>query len=281
MKILQINKFFWPRDGATNYFLAIRELLKQHGHQVVDFSMSHPNNLPSPYSDYFVSQVDFNQPQSFLKKIKMAGRIIYSLEAKRKLEELIKTERPDVAHLHNIYHQLSPAIIGVLKKHKIPMVMTLHDYKLICPNYLLFTQGQVCERCKKHKYYQAAIHKCVKNSFWRSLICALEAYLYKYKKVNCFIAPSRFMKNKVVEFGVPAEKVKYFFHFFNFNSGESKIGDYLIYFGRLSKEKGIEVLLKAIADKNINPVKSPPKAGSQRLFNRVKLKIVGEGPIKS
>lgn len=263
MKILQINKFFWPRDGATNYFLAIRELLKQHGHEVVDFSMTHPNNLPSLYSDYFVSEVDFNQSQSFLKKIKMAFRILYSFEAKRKLEALIKKEKPDVAHLHNIYHQLSPSVISVLKKYRIPIVMTLHDYKLICPNYLLFVDGKVCERCKKHKYYQATIHKCVKKSFWRSLVVVLEAYFQPYKKVDCFIAPSRFMKNKCVEFGVPENKIKYFWHFFNFNSGENKIGGYLIYFGRLSEEKGISVLLKAIADTNI------------------KLKIVGAGPVKS
>ncbi|MFH1225808.1 MAG: glycosyltransferase [bacterium] len=313
MKILQINKFFWPRDGATNYFLAVREQLKQHGHEVVDFSMAHPNNLPSPYRQYFVSQVDFNQPQSFLKKIKSAGRIIYSLEAKRKLEELIKKEKPDVAHLHNIYHQLSPSILSVLKKYKIPTVMTLHDYKLICPNYLLFTKGRACERCRGRKYYNAAIHKCVKNSFWRSLIVVLEAYLRPYKKIDCFIAPSRFMKNKCVEFGVPENKIRYFWHFFDTKQNRSHCepaeggrrnppqskpsdysgdyylprrqagvahplrqlaeggvaphndilapGNYLLYFGRLSKEKGIDVLLKAIADKN------------------VKLKIVGAGPV--
>ncbi len=267
MKILQINKFFYQKGGSERYFFELRKLLTAHGHQVMDFSMVHPKNEPSDYSQYFVSHLDFDQPRSGLEKIKMVGRVIYSWEAKRKLRELIKKEKPDIAHLHNISHQLSPSILSVLKKNKIPVIQTLHDYKLICPNYRLFVKGKICERCWKHKYYQTVLHRCIKNSRLRSLIASLEAYLHwflkSYQKVDLFIAPSAFIRDKSVEFGVLLKKIKYLPHFLNSEEYQPSgfMANYLVYFGRLSKEKGLGTLLRAVAELNKD----------------IYLKIIGEG----
>lgn len=270
MKVLQINKFFYHESGVTRYLFSVRQLLAQAGHKPMEFSMKHPKNVSSPYAPYFSDYVDYNNPGGLLAKMKIGLRLTYSFNAKRQLKKLILAEKPDIAHLHVIYHQLSPSILGVLKKYNIPIVQTLHDYKQICPNYLLYVNEQVCERCKKHKYYHSLIHRCIKKSFIRSLNGMAEAYLHwflkSYSKIDLYIAPSRFIEKKYGEFGVPQKKIKYLPHFLDLKEYDlaSKTGDYLVYFGRLAKEKGINLLLKALAKADPN----------------IPLKIIGEGPEK-
>ena len=268
-------------------------MLEKEGHEVAKFSMAHPENLPDKYEKYFVSNVDFNNFK-FGSILKIIGRVLWSWEAARKFEKLIFDFKPDIIHLHNIYHQISPSIIKVAKKHSLPVIMHLHDYKLICPNYKLFAKGEICYRCKGGKYYQCTINKCLKNSFLKSLLATIEMYLHHkvlkiYDKIDLFIAPSRFMKNICVEFGAPEEKIRVVHNFVlptspcylpgrtratnagHANDGAPSVmrrgrhaneGDYLLYFGRLSEEKGIDVLLEAMRKADVS----------------IKLKIVGEGP---
>ena len=107
MKILQINKFFFLKGGAERYFFELSGLLSSRGHKVIPFSMKNSANVPSQYEKYFVSYVSLDGSGSALQRIRTAARIIYSFEARRKLEELVRDERPDIAHLHNIAHQIS------------------------------------------------------------------------------------------------------------------------------------------------------------------------------
>jgi glycosyltransferase involved in cell wall biosynthesis len=269
MRILQVNKFNYLRGGAEKYFIEISRKLEEKGHQVAVFSMNHPNNIDSPWSPYFVSRISFNEGtwrDFFLSPI----RILYSLEAKRKFRKIIKDFEPDIIHIHNIYHQLSPSILPIAKKHNIPVVMHLHDYKLVCPNYQLFAKNKICFRCQKTKYYNCLKYKCFKNSFWKSLLATLEMYFHHkilkiYRKnIDLFIAPSAFMKKTVASFSWPEEKIKLIYNFFDKIPKEisSDLSDYGLYFGRLSKEKGIDVLLKALKMSSSN----------------MKLKIVGSGP---
>lgn len=272
MRILQVNKFYYPQGGADKYFINLTDALRKAGNEVIIFSMAHPANLPSEFSKYFVSQINFNN-SSWRDKLKAPGRIIYSLEAKRKFKKLINDFRPDIIHLHNIYHQISPSILGVAKKAGIPVVMHLHDYKLICPNYQLFAGGKVCEACKPKKYCKCAQKKCFKGSFTQSLLASLEMFIHHsilkiYKKnIDIFIAPSDFMKKKIVEFGWSAEKIKVIINPVfsetdkNINANQSELEeDYLLYFGRLSKEKGLNTLIEAAA------------------LTGAKLKFAGNGP---
>jgi len=269
MKILQINKFYYLKGGAERHLFELSKLLAGQGHAIVPFSMQDPQNWPTPFSKCFIKPVNFDK-FSFSAFIKF----FYNWEAINQLKRLIREERPDVAHLHNVAHQLTPAIIRVLKKQGIPVVMTLHDYQPICPSYQLYTKGKYCERCKGGKYYQCAVNRCVKNSRSKSLMSMLELYLHRrwfknYDLVDVFIAPSKFMSDVSVAFGLPKNKMRVLYNFLGSEQRlelesikESSDEKYLLYFGRLTEEKGISDLLKAM----------------KGLPSDIRLKIVGSGP---
>ena len=210
MKILQINKFNYLRGGAERCFLELSKILAEHGNEVITFSMQHEKNLHNQYEKYFTNEVNLN---TF--SLKNIFKIFYNREAAKKLEALIKKEKPDIAHLHNIYHQISTSIIKVLKKYQIPTVMTLHDYKIICPNYQLFSKNEICYKCQGGKYYNCLVRKCSKNSYAKSFLAMLEAYFNKknYDQIDLFIAPSQFMKDICVKFGIPESKIEVIYNF--------------------------------------------------------------------
>jgi glycosyltransferase involved in cell wall biosynthesis len=269
MNILMVNKFFYRFRGAESYMMALSNLLTTEGYNVIPFCMNHEKNEYSPYTKYFVNNIDYYQA-NFFRQIQNSFKIIYSVEAKKKITKCIRQERPVLAHVHNIYHQLSPSILGPLKKFGLPIVMTAHDYKLICANYKLFSQGTVCERCKNKSFYHSIIQKCVKDSLFGSTVNCIEMYIHHiigfYKKhVDRFIAPSIFMKNKLIECGIEKKRVQYIPHFIDLNSYAPKYepGDYILFFGRLEREKGVFELIEAMK-RNRN----------------IKLLIVGNGLIK-
>ncbi|MFH0777216.1 MAG: glycosyltransferase, partial [Candidatus Eisenbacteria bacterium] len=197
MRILQVNKFFFLKGGAERYFFALSELLDSRGHEIVSFSMKDPRNLPSRYSENFVSHVTLDGSGPIAGRLRTAGRIIYSFEARRKLRELISRTRPDVAHLHNIAHQISPSIIGLLKSSGVPVVQTLQDYKLACPAYLMMVRGKACDKCVPGRFYNVIANRCVQESVQASLVSCAEAYLHRllhtFAGVDAFLCSSRFM----------------------------------------------------------------------------------------
>jgi len=261
MKILQINKYYYLRGGAERYFFDLIKLLENNGHEVVPFSMHDSRNEITPYKKYFIDKVE-------LGKFNMRGiiKFFHNYDAVRKLKKIIREENPDIAHLHNIAHQMSPAIIRVLKKNNIPVIQTLHDYKIICPNYRLFSKNEACFKCKGGKFYNCAMRKCMKGSRLKSILAAIEAYFNKdlYRQADLFIAPSEFMKKVCIEGGIPEEKIKMMHNFvspsFAASGKNIEPRDYFFFYGRLSGEKGINVLLEAAKKENFN------------------LKIAGVGP---
>lgn len=271
MKILVANKFFYPGSGPEMVLFQSMETLKKLGHETIPFSMKHPSNLPTPYSKYFVTEVNYHdQNGSFVRKLKIATSLIYSWEAKKKMERLLEDSRPDVAHLHNIYHQLSPSILPVLKKRGIPTVMTLHDFKLVCPNYTFLRSDSLCEICEGKYFYQAIKHRCIYNSLVFSALGALEMYLHRWwgvytKSVDLFIALSKFAKNKMTKYGIPEEKIVVLPNCIDLSSNypTGKTEDYILFVGRLSEKDGIITLVKAM----------------ERL-PQIKLVIAGEGELK-
>ncbi|OGF30526.1 hypothetical protein A3H09_00825 [Candidatus Falkowbacteria bacterium RIFCSPLOWO2_12_FULL_45_13] len=264
LKILQINKFYYLKGGAERYLFNLSKLLEANGHRVIAFSMRDEKNRLSPFGDYFSQPMDLHR-----FNLKNILKIFYNWEVARRLEELIKKEKPDLAHLHNIAYQLSPAIIRALKRHKIPIIMTLHDYKIICPNYKLFTRGKPCQRCLGGKYYNCFLNKCSHGRLGQSFLAMLEAYfnvgwLKLYDQIDLFIAPSQFMKDVSVKFGRPENKIVNLSYFIEPNKDDLKAGDlsnYILSFGRLSPEKGIGVLLDAMT----------------KVDGRINLKIAGAG----
>lgn len=271
MKILQINKFYYRRRGAETYLFDLIDLLQQHGHDVAVFAMDHPKNEASPYSEYFVSNVDYDALQ-LSAKLKAARRLLWSREAQQQLEKLLQKFQPDVAHIHNIYHQISPSILVTLKRHGIPIVQTLHDYKLICPNYELYTQGNVCERCRGHRYYNAVTHRCLKNSTAASALAMAEMYAHKWrgvyeKNVDCFISPSQFLKEKIMEWGEAVRRIEVVPNFISAATipPTEHYEPYFLYAGAISEIKGVRLLLDNF----------------QKNHYDFSLRLAGDGPLLS
>jgi glycosyltransferase involved in cell wall biosynthesis len=277
MVILQVNKFFFAKGGTERYFFSVSQALEGRGHRIIHFSMRHPDNLPSPQAQYFIEEKDYRTAGPFLRRVPDILSFVRSGEAARKLQALISATRPDIAHLHNIYHQITPSIIPVLKRAGIPAVMTLHDYKLICPNYSLFNGKSYCYRCRGGRFYRAPLTRCDGGSFWQSALLSVEAYWQRmtrvYESIRYFLAPSEFLRDLYVEAGFGEDRVVHLPNFISSESvgeeadGEEGLpqslpGEYILYFGRLSREKGLHTLLEAM-----------------RHLPEVPLVICGDGPL--
>jgi len=268
MKILLINKFLYYKGGDAVCTIETGNLLRSHGHQVFFWGMHHPENPEYPNADLFVDNLDLNRSSGIKEQLIVAGKLLYSLESKKKVSALIeKIGRPDIVHLHNFAHQISPSILHVLKKNGIPVVMTMHDYKLVCAPYTLLSHGKVCERCKNGRFINCLKQKCVKNSKIKSFLNTLEMYLHHhvlkiYDLIDVYISPSAFLKEKTTEMGFKNKIV----HIPNFVKTDIYTPAYdwteksIYYLGRLSPEKGIHTLVEAVKGLNIT------------------LKIIGDGP---
>lgn len=268
--LLSINNYFYPRGGADVLFLEQNRMFEELGWQVVPFAMQHPENLPSPWSEYFPDEIEYGRAYTLPQKLVRAPRTIYSLQARRNIGRLLEQVSPRIAHVHNIYHHLSPSILSVLKARGVPVVLTIHDLKLTCPARSLMIGSQPCERCRGGSFHHVALNRCVKGSITLSSMVMVESYLHRMFRlyesgVTRFVAPSRFMLETFVQWGWPREHVAYIPNFADirrFQPG-SPIGRRFVYFGRLSKEKGVATLLRAAA-----------KA-------RQPLTLVGSGPAES
>jgi glycosyltransferase involved in cell wall biosynthesis len=250
MKVLLVNKFFFPFGGTETAMFQEAELLRRLGHEVVFFSMAHPQNRPCRQAPFFAAHIDFERTRGALSRLRAAGRILFGREPRKRLARLLASEKPDIAHLHNVYHHLSPAIIATLKQHGVPVVLTLHDYKTVCPAYKLFSGGRPCERCRGGRWRWCVLRRCVKGSVSGSLIGWLEARLQRanYRRVDRFICPSRFLLDKVREMGLDGE----FALIANFTNPAAAAvpapppSPLVLFFGRLVEEKGAALLIEAM-----------------------------------
>src|SRR5687767_15272141 len=177
--LLSINSYFYRRDGSEAVFLEHNRLLQERGWRVVPFAMQHESNLPSEWSDYFVTEVEFGKPYTLREKLARVPKVIYSIEARRKIARLIDAVHPDLAHCHSVYHHLSPSILGVLRREGVPTVMTLHDLKLACPAYHMYNRLGPCEQCKNGRAYNVLRHRCIKDSVTLSGIVFLESVVHR------------------------------------------------------------------------------------------------------
>ncbi|HWO93362.1 MAG TPA: glycosyltransferase [Dehalococcoidia bacterium] len=279
MRILQVNKFLYPAGGAETVMFQTADLLQRRGHEVFFFGMDDDRNVVAADAGALVSSVNLRERRTKRDLLRPsewgnAARIVRSAEAARKMERYLDVLRPDVVHLHNIYHQLSPSILPPLRRRGIPTVLTLHDYKLVCPNYMLYAQGAVCERCRGHRYYQAFLQSCVKDSRLQSMLCSFEAYVHQAlggydRNVDRYVAPSRFMSDKMVAFGMDASRIDYLPNFLNvdeFECGQSS-EKYFVYAGRVEAVKGVQTLIQAVSE--------PPISGD------VELRIAGDGALRA
>lgn len=280
MKILLINNVHYNRGGADNVYLNTGKLLKQHGHEIFYFAINHPENLDSKFSLYFVPNPDFKN-KSLLSKLFSFFRYFFSREAQHNLQCLINDYKPEIAHIHLLYGGgLTSSILPILKKNKIPIVLTIHDYKLLCPILTLMDNNlNICEKCAKGNYIHC-ISKCCnqislssKRNLFNSVIFATESWfrdiLFNYDKyISKYIFVSEFSKAIHTKYKPFLDyKSEMLFNFIDFNDNDIPsfiMGDYFLYFGRLSGEKGLMTLLETF-----------------RSFPQARLFIIGEGSLKN
>lgn len=284
MKILLVNKFHYRKGGAETYYLTVGSELERMGHEVAYFSMKHPNNLPCKWDRYFVTQREYNDVKNPLSAVRDGIALIYSPEAKRNFQALCEEFRPDVVHLNNVHRQITLSILDApyLKEHHVPVFYTAHDYVTICPGYLMLDgEGRVCDACLEDgKYRHCVENRCVKGSRAKSALAALEASFNRAhrsnERIDRVIAPSRFMRSKLIEGGWPEGKVVALQNFADdailarasgvANDVTDRESPYLLFFGRLSAEKGVDVLLRAF------------DAAAPSLPRDMRLIVVGDGP---
>ena len=250
MKILMVNKFLYPRGGCETYMLNLAEELKAKGHEVEYFGMYDENNTVGNSLGLYTTNMDFHSKG--LARFLYVFKIIYSFEAKRKIEKVLDDFKPDVVHMNNINFQLTPSIIYAVKKRNIPLVQTVHDYQMICPNHLLYSFGEVkpCERCISGSKFNCFKYNCIHGSKVKSLIGSIEAKLYSilktYKKVDLYICPSKFLEEKLLSASeLYKGKTLALHNFIEKKPMPQKIvpeKPYVAFASRLSKEKGVDLL---------------------------------------
>ena len=270
MRIVIANNFYYCRGGSERILFEEKRVLEENGHHVIPFSRMDPKNECSDYVCYFPRYLSYEfEKLSLLKKVYTTLNIIYDRDAGSRFAELLEKTQSDLIHAHNIYGRLTTSLLDSAQKKGVPVIMTLHDYKLICPSYLTLNRGHLCEDCQGGRFYHCLLNRCHKNSLVASAIYTAESYynkwLRKYDSLRFLICPSRFLQSKLLSNGFSAERLIYLPNFLNLTgfTPSYDAGDYLLYVGRLSKEKGIMTLLKAVEKLDV-PVK-----------------IVGDGPMKA
>lgn len=250
MKVLQANKFFFLNGGSETVMFQERDYLLAHGHEVIDFSMQDDRNFDSKYSAYFVENKSYAVNKRKLAKAYEAISFIHSNEAVSNISRLIHDTKPELVHCHNIYHQLTPSIIGAAKKLGVPTVLTLHDYKPVCPTYNRLQNGKACSDCLDDGFSSVLKNRCADGSLGKSALLYAEAWTQKlmgnYEKVDAYIAPSQFMQ-KAIANRIPQENIHQLYNGVDTDLIQYADEDegYALFIGRLVPEKGVETLLKA------------------------------------
>ena len=257
MKILMVNKFLHPNGGSETYIFQLGEELQKRGHEVQYFGMEHAGRVVGNRAACYTSDMDFHTGK--LKKLFYPFKIIYSFEARRKISVVLRDMDPDVVHLNNINFQLTPSVIDAVRAyekkggHRIRLVYTAHDYQWVCPNHMMRipSTGRICFDCREGNFGACSKNRCIHDSGLKSLLGTIEAMFYHgrrtYALVDVIVCPSRFMKKQLDTDPLLADRTVFLQNFITAErvQKESKSRDYVLYFGRLSEEKGTKSLLAA------------------------------------
>jgi len=273
MRILFCNKYNFPFSGTEVYLFELAQMLREQGHVVALFAMDDPRASRGPFQSYSAPRVDFkNSASGITSRLRLAAHAIYSPSARNSVRRAIEEFQPDVAHVRNIYHHLSPSILWELKGQGVPVVYHVNDFKLLCPNYNLVADEHPCERCSGGKFHNAVLQGCYAGGRAQAAVLAAEAYVHRWlrtyeKCVNQILAPSQFVRNKLEASGWPSDRIRVLPHFQKISQAApdpSGPNAPILYFGRLSEEKGLFDLLQAM-----------------RQLPSIRLNIAGQGPLGS
>lgn len=265
--LLSLNTYNYRRGGSDAVFLEHDAMFRTQGWDTAVMTMNHPKNEASPWSRFFADEIEFGHEYGALDKLVMAGKVIYSGEARRKISAMLDEFPADVAHAHCIYHHLSPSVLMELKQRGIPTVMTAHDLKLACPAYKMLNREGVCEKCRSGNLLHLVANRCIRDSLLVSALIMVESAVHKslgfYRRnLDRVVVPSQFYKQKLMEWGWPESQLVYIPNYVDAVAYTPRYepGDYFFYFGRLAMEKGVATLIRAAAQA------------------KVRLRIAGIGP---
>lgn len=257
MRVLLVNKFYYPRGGDCVVTMATERLLRDHGHEVAVFAMQYPDNVATQWQRHFAPQVAFDGGAG--DKLRAVRRMLGRDTVGECFTRLLDEFWPEVVHLHNIHSYLSPVVARIARERGCRVVWTMHDYKLVCPSYSMLADGKPCRRCLAGGPRGVLATRCMKGSLAASAMAWLEATAWSREKlsqwVDAFICPSRFMRQTMIDGGFDPARL----HVVNNSVDDAKREallkgagtpreDYCCYVGRLSHEKGVDTMLRALAD---------------------------------
>ncbi len=259
-RLLNVHRVNYRKGGAEAVFLEHSALFRENGWECAEFAMAHPLNLPSEWSEYFAEPYLADE-MDFPERVVTSPRFLWSSDAAGKFQRIICDFKPDIIHIHGLYHQLTTSVLVEARRSGIPVVFTAHDFKALCPAHYFYNRRfGVCEQCKGGRQWKAFANKCLHDSWASSLLYSLEGSINwwsgRYQTlIDAMVMPSRFMLGKYEEHAFPREKLHHVPNFYEpetssvggTSARETQDGGYTLYFGRLSQEKGIDVLLKAAA----------------------------------
>jgi len=255
MKIMLVHNQYQQTGGEEVVFRQERQLLQDAGHTVVAFNRSNDEIREYDWKD----------------RIRLVNRTVWSEHTRREFAGALAQEKPDIVHVHNVFVVISPSVYSACCEAGIPIVQTLHNYRLFCPAGRLLRDGKVCEECVDHNLWRSVRYGCYRDSRTASATVALALAVHRRRKtwaemIDVYIALTHFARNKFIEFGLPPDRVVVKPNFVGPDPGpRSKPGDYALFVGRLSPEKGVHTLL--------NAWQSVPRS--------IPLVILGDGPLRS
>jgi glycosyltransferase involved in cell wall biosynthesis len=269
LRILQVDKFLHRQGGAPAYMLDLAEVQRRAGHEVEFFAMSDERNVPSANADLFVPSISLSPfPSGPVDRTRTLAHLVWSTDAKARFAAVIDRFQPDVVHIHNIYHQLSPSILWAARAKDVPVVMTVHDAKLVCASYMLDVDNKVCEACVgKATFVRAPLRRCRGGSLAATTALAFESTVHRlarlYRPIGAFICPSDFIAERFRRSAVFPDRLVRLPHFIDTDTIDPATGpgEGYVYAGRLHRIKGVDVLIRAVA--------AVPGA---------RLRVLGDGP---
>jgi len=264
MVILSAHKYYFRGGGTATYLFTVTRELEARGHQVIPFTVAYAQTeAPREYERFWVSPPTADAASTHFRHLRrtpanalrLLGRATYSLEARRKAASLIAEAGVELAYLHNVYNYMSPSLIHACRDAGVPVVMRVADYNLLCPEYSCFRRGRPCTACVGRGYLQALPRRCVKGSLAATAARVFSMYVHRwlriYQHIQRFITPSRFMRDLMIQGGFPPDRITHVPSCYEAGADAQSLSTrprtHLLYFGRVSPEKGLDVLIRALA----------------------------------